>query len=315
MITAHFEGIVDRIVAALWQAQQSVRICVAWMSPGEVSHVLNVLADRGVVIEVAYYETAVNSGLVLDLARQEIAHYPVQPRMKGALMHHKFCIIDDAVLITGSYNWTKNARRHFENIVIAEHEFELVRQFKHEFEDIKEFVRGPAAVRRKRCSCCFSPAYHLAVFYLNDGRSPIGNGVWQICEWRRHAKLVASETYTEDDEIDADLGDTNDHVGRVYSVEDGRANMLRQFEAERESMRSIRLANARRFKMPIDAYGFVRMKEEALHLKGGGGGGFVAPEYEIVVQWRDVYYRKTVPDILTEDGGFEAVIRGSEWSF
>ena len=34
-------------------------------------------------------------------------------------MHHKFCIIDNQVLINGSFNWTKNANENnFENLLI-----------------------------------------------------------------------------------------------------------------------------------------------------------------------------------------------------
>jgi hypothetical protein len=283
------------------------------MSADQYSFVLNTLADRGVRIEIAYYETRVNIGIVHELSRQEIAHYPVTPRGKGALMHHKFCIIDDAVLITGSYNWTKNARRHFENIIIVENEFELVKQYKHEFEDIKEFVRGPTGGRRKRCFCCQSPAYHLAVFYPNDGYSPISNGVWQICEWQRHAKLIASETWTADDEFDEEREDDDEPTVRVASVDAQREKMLREFVAERDQLDSIRVATARRFGMPIDVIGVVRESDD-----DGKGGGVIAwhqLEREIAVQWRAVYYRKKVPDILSEEGGFKQVIRGTEWSF
>jgi phosphatidylserine/phosphatidylglycerophosphate/cardiolipin synthase-like enzyme len=38
-------------------------------------------------------------------------------------MHHKFCIIDNKVIISGSYNWTFRARNHnSENIVLIENE-------------------------------------------------------------------------------------------------------------------------------------------------------------------------------------------------
>jgi phosphatidylserine/phosphatidylglycerophosphate/cardiolipin synthase-like enzyme len=33
-------------------------------------------------------------------------------------MHHKFCLIDDRILINGSYNWSYPARRNEENILV-----------------------------------------------------------------------------------------------------------------------------------------------------------------------------------------------------
>ena len=33
-------------------------------------------------------------------------------------MHNKFAIFDDTIIITGSYNWSSNAAKNIENIVI-----------------------------------------------------------------------------------------------------------------------------------------------------------------------------------------------------
>jgi len=35
-----------------------------------------------------------------------------------AFLHHKFCIIDDQILINGSYNWSYPARYNEENILV-----------------------------------------------------------------------------------------------------------------------------------------------------------------------------------------------------
>lgn len=314
MITPHFEHIEHHLIAALSQARSTVQICVAWMTAGRYTYVLGKLADRGVKIEIAYDHDRKNIGIVDELTLPGIEHFQVAA-CGGALMHHKFCIIDDAVLITGSYNWTANAHRHFENIVIVRNDFELVKQYKHEFEDIKEFVRGAKARQRKRCFCCLSQAYHLAVFYPNDGIAPIRNGVWLVCERRGHAKLIAHDTWTPDDEFDAErAAPDEDFSGRTISLDAQRERMLRRFSVEREEMDFVRIAQARRFRIPVDAIGVVRDCIDDLDLKGHGGYvSWHAPEREIVVNWRAVYYRKTVPDILSEDGTFEQIVRGTEW--
>jgi hypothetical protein len=317
MITAHFEGIEQQLIAAMMQAQYSVQICIAWMTAERYSATLNALADRGVKIEIAYYNDRRNIGIVDEFTRPEIDHFQVTPR-GGALMHHKFCIIDDAVLVTGSYNWSKNAHRHFENIIVVRNDFELVSQYKHEFEDIKEFARGPKAGQRKRCFCCGSQAYHLAVFYPNDGHAPISNGVWLVCERRRHAKLIAHDTWTPDDAFESERLEPDEELPlRTLSVNAQRERMLRKFAAEREEMEFVRIAQARRFRMPIDAIGLVQDRIDDLGLKGNGGQvSWHHPEREIVVNWRAVYYRKTVPDILSDDGDFEQVVRGTDrWRF
>lgn len=48
-------------------------------------------------------------------------------------MHHKFCIVDNKIAITGSYNWTYYAEsRNVENIVITDNA-DVVQQFSSEF--------------------------------------------------------------------------------------------------------------------------------------------------------------------------------------
>ena len=52
------------------------------------------------------------------------------------IMHHKFCIIDNVRVITGSYNWTVKARRfNKENIVCIEDE-KIVTEFNSEYESL-----------------------------------------------------------------------------------------------------------------------------------------------------------------------------------
>jgi hypothetical protein len=51
-------------------------------------------------------------------------------------MHHKFCIIDKKIVITGSYNWTNKAQTNFENIVIIENEIENSKNYLQEFSNL-----------------------------------------------------------------------------------------------------------------------------------------------------------------------------------
>ncbi len=52
-------------------------------------------------------------------------------------MHHKFAIIDYQTVITGSYNWTKQARRNEENIVVIR-DIDQAEAFVEKFESLKE---------------------------------------------------------------------------------------------------------------------------------------------------------------------------------
>lgn len=60
---------------------------------------------------------------------------------KKILMHHKFAVLfkknKPAIVITGSYNWTKSATRHHENIMII-HDEDVADAFYEEFLKLKK---------------------------------------------------------------------------------------------------------------------------------------------------------------------------------
>src|SRR5204862_400025 len=72
-------------------------------------------------------------------------------------MHHKFCVIDESIVITGSYNWTyRAAKLKDENIIVVAGDLDLVQKFKDEFIKITKQNRDdllPRDISRllKRC--------------------------------------------------------------------------------------------------------------------------------------------------------------------
>jgi len=52
----------------------------------------------------------------------------------GSKMHHKFALLDDSVLLTGSYNWTtESEEQNYENVLVLR-EPELIATYRPEFE-------------------------------------------------------------------------------------------------------------------------------------------------------------------------------------
>src|SRR5207244_12767424 len=52
----------------------------------------------------------------------------------GSKMHHKFALLDDSVLLTGSYNWTtESEEQNYENLLVLR-EPELIATYRPEFE-------------------------------------------------------------------------------------------------------------------------------------------------------------------------------------
>lgn len=51
-------------------------------------------------------------------------------------MHHKFCVIDRKTVITGSYNWSRKARRNDENITVVTDSIEFAAKYLETFENL-----------------------------------------------------------------------------------------------------------------------------------------------------------------------------------
>lgn len=71
-------------------------------------------------------------------------------------MHHKFCIIDQKIVITGSYNWTKQARNNEENITVIKDEVHIYDDYSAIFNQlvdpqvsISTIKLSPDAVKRR----------------------------------------------------------------------------------------------------------------------------------------------------------------------
>jgi hypothetical protein len=64
-------------------------------------------------------------------------------------MHNKFCIIDNQVLINGSYNWTYYAEsKNRENILIIKDERDVLQAFETEFSKLIELVKPLQTITR-----------------------------------------------------------------------------------------------------------------------------------------------------------------------
>ena len=134
---ACFENIHEKIIEELNDAKKSILIAVAWLTDEELFDVLCEKAKHGTKVELIIIDDEINNncGIDFDLLNQangriwKIGNSLVSKK----LMHHKFCIIDDNIIINGSYNWTFKARYNDESITINYSVPELANQFNKKF--------------------------------------------------------------------------------------------------------------------------------------------------------------------------------------
>jgi len=138
MITAHFNEIRANILKEIYASKKSLKIAVAWFTNYELFIAILQKCKDKIPVELIIINDSINLkkfGLDFNLFIQEggVLYFGESE----TLMHHKFCIIDDKILVNGSYNWTYWAEtQNNENITIIKEEDELLEKFDAEFAKI-----------------------------------------------------------------------------------------------------------------------------------------------------------------------------------
>jgi len=139
---ACFDDIQLHILREIRKARHNIQIAVAWFTDSEIFEHLCEKARSGVRVELIIFNDIINRKSGIDYKRLATlggAFLMVGDRKKNSgIMHNKFCIIDAATVITGSYNWSRQAQENWENITIISEHPDLAQQFITEFDSIFE---------------------------------------------------------------------------------------------------------------------------------------------------------------------------------
>lgn len=118
MTNYYSKNIQTHILRELLKATESIKVAVAWFTNDILYHTLIAKLEGGVKVELILNDDEINNGDT-SLNFQKFAEaggilkwYPA-----NKLMHLKICIIDDAIAISGSYNWTYKAESSNEELI------------------------------------------------------------------------------------------------------------------------------------------------------------------------------------------------------
>jgi hypothetical protein len=123
-LKAHFSNIHKVIIDHLTQAQSEIVAAIAWFTDRDIFEVLYKKARSGVKVSLVLIGDEINKGpgglnfQRLSVVGGQVIFLPAGSRDEP-IMHHKFCVIDRDIVITGSYNWSKKARSNDENITVV----------------------------------------------------------------------------------------------------------------------------------------------------------------------------------------------------
>ena len=122
----------NSIIKQISTARQDLLVCVFTISDDMITESLIAAHRRGVAISlITDNEKSFDKGSDIE----QLAHEGIALRMDTSPnhMHHKFMVVDQHSVLTGSYNWTRGAARfNHENIIVTK-DSAAVRAFTHEF--------------------------------------------------------------------------------------------------------------------------------------------------------------------------------------
>lgn len=113
----------ERIAAELRTAEREVRVAMFHFTSDRLIRALAARRRAGIDVRVLLDAAQADADLLERLRAAGIDVRRVTPKAENARFHHKFCVLDGKVVVTGSYNWTVlgDVANH-ENVILLRHE-------------------------------------------------------------------------------------------------------------------------------------------------------------------------------------------------
>ncbi len=127
------DGVAARILDLLRSAQTSIDMLAYSFTSDAIGDVLLERAGAGVQVRVVVDEGQM-SAAGSEYARLRQAGIDIRLDGNEGSMHHKVIILDGAVVLTGSYNFTRSAEEYNDEAVLILHDAEIARRYLEEFE-------------------------------------------------------------------------------------------------------------------------------------------------------------------------------------
>lgn len=115
-IESYFNRINDKITSEIEAAELSIIVVVAWITDRKIIKALLEKLNQEIEVKILINQDQFND-------EEKIGNLisGFGPSIRKTEHHHKFCIIDYSIVISGSYNWTHSASNKIdqENIIIS----------------------------------------------------------------------------------------------------------------------------------------------------------------------------------------------------
>ncbi len=128
-------GCQDAVITEITKAQKSIDIAMYSITSREIAQAILKAKERNVKVRIVLDRSQIQEHFSKSryLINKGI---DVKFHLGPGLMHDKFAVIDDQVLLTGSFNWTVSAdKKNAENLLVITDK-ELARKYTKEFKHL-----------------------------------------------------------------------------------------------------------------------------------------------------------------------------------
>ena len=123
------------IISRIDDAKRSVYTAMYFFTSRPIAQALVKAKDRGVDVKVCLDKEQP----AYEYSKSEyLRNKKIDTRLVGGsgIMHHKFCVIDEHIVITGSYNWTARADLENDESLVVINSREIAKKFLKEFNQL-----------------------------------------------------------------------------------------------------------------------------------------------------------------------------------
>ncbi len=133
------DGCEDRILHWIGNANASIHILVYSFTLDSIGNALVEAHDRGVEVKAVFEERQLNT--ISEHEKLTKAGIAVRVDTNSRYMHDKVMIIDEVIVITGSYDWTETAETHNDENLIVISSAQIASAYEEEFSRIWDLSR------------------------------------------------------------------------------------------------------------------------------------------------------------------------------
>jgi phosphatidylserine/phosphatidylglycerophosphate/cardiolipin synthase-like enzyme len=131
------DAVADKVLDLVRGAQQSIRFLAFSFTDDRLGEAIQAKARDGLVVQ-GVFETRGSETEYSEYGRLASASPPLDVWLDGNpyLMHHKVIILDDAIVVLGSFNFTESANTANDENLLVIHDASVATAYRAEFERV-----------------------------------------------------------------------------------------------------------------------------------------------------------------------------------